>query len=981
MTTTHVGILRADGQARVHVGNNYFGSSDFLPAVHEAAFDSLAEQHNARCHRDTRTELLCQIRKWADDPHSESIFWLNGMAGTGKSTVSRTVATAFAGDGLLGASFFFKRGEGDRGKATLFFPTIARQLVCKIPTLAPFVREAIDADPDIARKGLKDQFKKLILQPLGRVHRSMAIMIVIDALDECDGDNDVKAIIPLLAQAKTLRSARLRIFITSRPELPIRLGFKNVQGKYQDLALHQIPEPIVEHDISAFLEHELARIRDEFNSQALEGLELPPDWPGKHAIRSLAQMAVPLFIFAATVCRFVEDPGWSDPADQLEKVLQYQTKTHDSELDKLDATYLPVLNQLIIGRTDPQRRRLLAEFRDVVGPIILLAQPLSVSSLARLLGMSPKAIHGRLSSLHSVLSIPSGKDTPVRLFHLSFRDFLVDPAKRANEFWIDETKYHRTLADRCIQLMYQHLRRDICGLQVPGKLRSEVDQQTIDAALPPEAQYACQYWVHHLKESKGSIRDGGPAHGFLTNHLLHWLEALGLLDRVSESIGMVDDLLALLDPAEAIEVSVFLRDIKRVVLSSSSIIGMAPLQVYVSVLVFSPARSMTRKLFKHEEPKWIITGPAVEDDWSACRQTLEGHRGIVTSVAFSPDSKFVVSASYDQTVKIWDAATRTYMQTLRGHSGIVISAAFSPDSKFVVSGSHDNTVKIWDAATGKYVQTFEGHSDPIFSAAFLPDSKLVASASYDQTVKIWDTATGTCTQTFERYIDVIYSVAFSPDSKLIALKLKDNTIKMWDTATGTCMQTLKGHGGAVYSISFSSDSNLVASGSNDNTVKIWDATTGICMQTLEGHGGAIFSVAFSPDSKLVASKSGDNTVKIWNAATGTCTQTRNVGRALSNISFNPTGSHLYTGTGTSTIDLTTPPSSTLRAASSRSATQDLCRREYGISSDGRWIMRGSENWLWLPPKYQPDCSAVAASAIVFGCSSGRVLIMTFSTDN
>ncbi|KAK4096622.1 hypothetical protein N658DRAFT_519096 [Parathielavia hyrcaniae] len=531
------------------IAHQEYPKSDFLPTADDAAFDSNAEEHNAQCHPDTRTELLGQIQEWANDPQAESIFWLNGMAGTGKSTISRTVAQSFGDQRLLGASFFFKRGEGDRGKATLFFTTIASQLVCKVPALAAFVREAIDANPSVARKALRDQFEKLILQPLGRVHHAMAITIVVDALDECDGDKDVKAIISLLAQAKTLISVRLRVFITSRPELPIRLGFKNVRGKYQDVALHQIPEPIVERDISAFLGHELARIRDEYNSEALEGLDLPLDWPDEHVIRTLAQMAVPLFIFAATVCRFVEDSAWSNPAGQLEKVLQYQKKTHDSELDKLDATYLPVLNQLIDGRTnDTQRSRLLADFRDVVGPIVLLAQPLTVSSLAQLLNFSREAIYGRLNSLHSVLSIPSKIDSPVRLFHLSFRDFLVDPTKRAKEFWIDESKHHRTLTDRCIQLMHQHLKRDICGLQVPGKLRSEVDQRTIDAALPPEVQYACQYWVHHLKESKGSIRDGGPVHSFLTNHLLDWLEALSLLGRVSESVGMVDDLLALSMP-------------------------------------------------------------------------------------------------------------------------------------------------------------------------------------------------------------------------------------------------------------------------------------------------------------------------------------------------------------------------------------------------------------------------------------------------
>jgi hypothetical protein len=519
-----------------------------LPAASGAAFDSHAEEHNARCHPDTRTELLRHIREWANDPHAENIFWLNGAAGTGKSTISRTVAKSFTDDGLLGASFFFKRGEGHRGKAGLVFPTIAGQLVRKIPTLVPCVRKAIDADPDLPKKALRDQFEKLILQPLGCIHRATAIVIIIDALDECDGEKDVKTIISLLAKANAPRSVRLRIFITSRPELPIRLGFKDIQGKYQGLALHQIPEPVVEQDISTFLGYELARIRDGYNGQTLKCLQLPLGWPGEHAIRILAQMAVPLFIFAATACRFIEDPAWSNPANQLEKVLQYQAKTFDSELDKLDATYLPILDQLTAGHTNLQKSRLLAEFRDTVGPIVLLAQPLSVSSLARLLNIPPAAIYGKLNSLHSVLDVPSKEDDPVRLFHLSFRDFLVDPTKRTtNDFWIDEAKYHKTLADRCIQLMHQQLKRDICGLRVPGKLRLEVDQLTIATGLPPEVQYACQYWVHHLKESKGSVRDGGPVYSFLASHLLHWLEALGLLGRISESIGMVDNLLSILD--------------------------------------------------------------------------------------------------------------------------------------------------------------------------------------------------------------------------------------------------------------------------------------------------------------------------------------------------------------------------------------------------------------------------------------------------
>ncbi|KAL2192251.1 hypothetical protein P885DRAFT_48132 [Corynascus similis CBS 632.67] len=663
-----------------------------LPVASDVAFDSHAEEHNARCHPDTRTELLRQIQEWANDPQAENIFWLNGMAGTGKSTISRTVATSFAKDGLLGASFFFKRGESDRSKASLLFPTITSQLVRQIPALEPSVRKAIDAD--VPKKALREQLEKLILQPLGSIRRTTAVVIVIDALDECDRDEDVKTIITLLAHAKVVHSVRLRIFITSRPELPIRLGFKDVQGKYQGLALHQIPEQVVEQDISTFLAYELARIKKEYNGQ------VPLGWPGEDDIRTLVQMAVPLFIFAATVCRFIDDKGRSNPIKRLKKVLEYRTATRNSTLDKLDATYLPVLDQLTSGRTNQDKAEVVAEFRNVVGPIVLLAQPLSVRSLARLLDIEPEDVHALLNSLHSVLDIPPVDDAPVRLFHLSFRDFLVDPDKRTtNEFWIDEAKYHKTLAERCIQLMGQCLKQYICGLRVPGKLRSEVNQQTINANLSPAVQYACQYWVHHLKESKHSVEDDDFVHTFLTSHLLSWLEALSLLGRLSDGVLFIRTLLhtaqvttdySSLQPDTASNCIEFLKDVERFICSHGSIMERAPLQIYGSALVFSPTSSEVRKQQWKKRLSFIKLAAGIKDHWGAHQQTLEGHSGAVRAVAFSPDGK-------------------------------TLASAFSPDGKTLASGSDDKTIRLWDTATGTHQQTLEGHSDWVRAVAFSPD--------------------------------------------------------------------------------------------------------------------------------------------------------------------------------------------------------------------------------------------------------------------
>jgi hypothetical protein len=477
------------------------------------------------------------------------------MAGTGKSTISRTVAHKLAKRGVLGASFFFKKGQGDRGKAARFFTTIAAQLVHQLPLLAPQVRSAIEADSDIGEKAMEKQFEKLILQPLKKVdgdpkNSLTTMVVVIDAQDECDQEQDATAIIRLLPQVKQLLSVRLKFFITSRPEFLIRLEFDKISGTYQDLALHRVDEHTIENDISIFFGSELSRTRDDYNRSLPKKWQLPSDWPGRTNLQILVKMAIPLFIFAKTVCRFVEDRACGGPEEQLKKILEYQTIGQEFQLH---ATYLPILNQMLvkrtdselISRTDEEQAAIVKEFREIVGTIVILADPLPIESLARLLGISERTIYYRLSMLNSVLNIPTDMDAPVKLLHLSFRDFLVDPMKRdTNPFWVDEKMTHENLASKCLNLLSEtnYLKKDICNLRAPGRLRTEVNNQTIDECLPADVQYACLYWVYHLKESKGMIRDGELAHNFLECHFLHWLEALSLTRRISESIRLIDEL-------------------------------------------------------------------------------------------------------------------------------------------------------------------------------------------------------------------------------------------------------------------------------------------------------------------------------------------------------------------------------------------------------------------------------------------------------
>lgn len=464
---------------------------------------------------------------------------MNGAAGTGKSTIARTVARAFADQQQLGASFFFKRGEGERGNAKRFFTTIAIQLVSRVSGLGPGIKKAIEADPDISEKNLKDQFEKLILHPLldSAYPQAAVLLIVIDALDECELDNDIRMILQLLSRTKDLKSVSLRVFVTSRPELHIRLGFKRLlDGTFEDLILHQVAKKTIQHDIRVYFENELARVREERS--------LSSGWPRQDQIEALVEQAVPLFIFAATACRYISDRR-DNPRKRLEIILQYRK----AKVSKLDATYLPILNHLFDEEDKEDRERWVCEFHNIVGTIVVLESPLSTASLARLLHISKDDVTCRLDSLHSVLSIPDRDDTPVRLLHLSFREFLVDASKKEESpFWVDERARHENLVSHCIQLMSapNGLRQNICDLH-PGNLRSEVDEGKITSHLSPELQYACRYWVYHLKQSQSLVSDKATIDMFLQKHFLHWLEAMSLIGDTNKCISLLETLSTLVE--------------------------------------------------------------------------------------------------------------------------------------------------------------------------------------------------------------------------------------------------------------------------------------------------------------------------------------------------------------------------------------------------------------------------------------------------
>ncbi|RYP50627.1 hypothetical protein DL768_003909 [Monosporascus sp. mg162] len=319
--------------------------------------------------------------------------------------------------------------------------------------------------------------------------------------------------------------------------------------------------------------------------------------------------------------------------------------------------------------------------------------------------------------------------------------------------------------------------------------------------------------------------------------------------------------------------------------------------------------SIIRRLFTVEEPSWVLTKPIVEQDWSLCLQTLEGHGDSVTSVAFSPDSSRIASGSRDHTIKIWDAKSGKELRTLESHGDSVTSVAFSPDGSHIVSGSGDDTVKIWDAKSGKEVRTLKGHGSSVISVAFSPDGSRIVSGSSDGTLKIWDAKSGEDIRTLKGHGGSVTSVAFSPNGSHIGSGSGDDTVKIWDAKSGKEVRTLKGHGGSVTSVAFSPDGSHIASGSGDDTVKIWDAKSGKEVRTLEGYGGSVLSVAFSPDGSRIVSGSGGGTVKIWDAKSGKEVRTlKGHGGSVISVAFSPDGSRIVSGSAHCTVKIWDPKS-------------------------------------------------------------------------
>jgi hypothetical protein len=414
-----------------------------------------------------------------------------------------------------------------------FFTSIAVQLANNIPTLRQYIYDAITKRKDIASQSLRDQWCQLILRPLLKLSSGSppsSYVLVVDALDECDKEEHIRIILQLLAEAQALKTVRLRVFLTSRPEIPIRYGFYQIpDAERQDVVLHNISPSIVNHDISIFLQYNLNLIAGERS--------LGAGWPGEQIVKRLVNNASGLFIWAATACRFTRE-GKRFAAKRLDIILEGSSTAINAPEKQLNEIYLTVLRQSISPNyTAEEAEELRRTLKNLLGSIVTLFSPLSTQSLSKLVNTSQGEVDQTLDDLHAILDIPKDRTCPLRLHHPSFRDFLLNKERCSDSnFQVDENQAHQTLTDYCIQLMSTSLKQDVCRQEAPGTLVADVESSQIEQYLPPEIRYACLYWVQHLQKSGAQPYDNDQVYQLLQVHLLHWLEALGWIGKASEGI-------------------------------------------------------------------------------------------------------------------------------------------------------------------------------------------------------------------------------------------------------------------------------------------------------------------------------------------------------------------------------------------------------------------------------------------------------------
>ena len=502
-----------------------------LPQAKRAAYDAKSRAGRRSCTAKTREKILADLIAWATDAGDTSIYWLNGMAGTGKTTIAFTFSQILDNIQILGASFFCSHLDIESSNADLIFPTLAYELARHSTAASTALLNALERDRNVGHKSLRDQFLNLIVEPTKAAsERVRPLIIVIDALDECADQSDVSDLLTIIRQYSP--NLPLKFFITSRPERQIQNVFRREgTSRYSKFILHEIEKDIVSADIAIYAREELAIIA----KGRVAGIPIS-DWPPEDRLNTLVRLSGTLFIYAATACKYVG--GGGSIMERLEDVTDISSpNSPNSETSTLDNLYGRILSAAFRAANAREKD----EIQKVLRAVTNVRTPLSINGLSKLLKIKAENVREALSSLHSVIYIPENMSLPVSTFHVSFTDFITTE-KRSGEHFLDPSKSHHMLGLHCLALLQSSLLENICQSEgLSGSLNVDVYPSAVRFQIPEALVYACINWGSHVANIKSGgevareVRDA--LYSFFDEKLLQWFECLSLLTRLGDAIS------------------------------------------------------------------------------------------------------------------------------------------------------------------------------------------------------------------------------------------------------------------------------------------------------------------------------------------------------------------------------------------------------------------------------------------------------------
>jgi WD40 repeat protein len=742
---------------------------------------------------------------WAKNLEDQPVFWLNGLAGTGKSTIAQTFSEMASNDDILGASFFCSRDYLDRKELKNIFPTLGYQLACRYPRFRDHLVKSIKRDPSVAHNSLISQLRALVVDPLSAA--GISCVIVIDALDECIDDQPASAILSVLGRLVGMLPL-VKFFITGRPEPRIRSGFRLplLEPFTQIFLLHEVASASVEGDIRLYLTEKLGAM-----AKRRSGLDLPEAWPSDEDITVLARKSSGLFIFASTVARFIESEH-HEPRERLRLIVNKADDTSHEGASGIDSLYSQVLRDAFSGVNEES---VFVHLRRILSAVVLALNPLSRDGLTKLLNIDSALISTTLRHLHSVILVPADGSEKIRVFHKSFPDFLQDSDRCPDpRFYIDSPARHVVMVLGCLDLMGK-LKMNPCLLP-PFVMNQDIPDppQLLEDRLGSGLRYACKYWSTHLLLSSTSREYHNwlvaSMSRFFEHSVLPWMEVMSLESRLEDVIHSMNHMLDWLSNVSCIRstlrrwhrlltmgepkvgiangpLSDLTTDCLRFTLHFFRPIQMSAQHIYHTALPLSPETSFLRQqVFGSNSGEDWTTRQAPSSSlsarWGGVLRTIKAESGRFTHVTVA--GQRIAAVCEDNTVNVYDAVTGVLRLTLRAPQRVTKVAGSSDGSILFCAHQRFHEITLWDMQTGGLIHTFTTKSE--VNDIVISSTGRYLGSSFDGTFEFWDVE-GRCEGSRFSANRIVCACWLEPEDH-VALGFK-KTVVVLEITTGKTLHT------------------------------------------------------------------------------------------------------------------------------------------------------------------------------------------------